>query len=168
MKENIYPDSLRVFEYGRGFLRQNLYPWSVLQCRTTDGPRDQTSQILAKLHRLGTKLFLNSYLHWAPADTIPLESLLEFKVLFPQRWLRCFYHYEVFSLPVNTRGFAEQEFTFIDAHVRFAAYSFFFLNWLSLCIYGRLFGLYRNFLMLHISIDNFSSIEVIESREGGV
>lgn len=82
-RKHIYPISLCGFVHGTGFLRQNLYPWSVLQCRTTDTLQDQTSQILAKLHRLGSKLFLNSYLHQAPADTIPLESLMGFKVLFP-------------------------------------------------------------------------------------
>lgn len=85
-KENIYCQTLCIFEHSRDFLRQNLYPWSVLQRRITDPPQDQTSQILAKLRRLGFKLFLYSYLHQAPAGTIPLESLREFKVLFPQRW----------------------------------------------------------------------------------
>lgn len=120
-----HPPRLPVFF--QGFPRENLYPCCVLHCRITIC-QGQTSLILAKQHSLGPKLFLNSYLHQTPADTIPFESLLEFKVLFPQRLLRCIYHYKVFSFPVNTRGFAGKEFTFIVAHVRFVVYSFCFLN----------------------------------------
>lgn len=62
-RKHICSDSLCSFEHDRGFLRQNLHPWSVLQCRTNDTPWDQTSQILAEPHRLGSKLFFfNSYL----------------------------------------------------------------------------------------------------------
>lgn len=50
-RNHIYPACLRIFEHNRGFLRQNLHPWSVVQSRTTDTSQDQTAQILAELHR---------------------------------------------------------------------------------------------------------------------
>lgn len=50
-RNHTYTACLHIFEHSRGFLRQNLHPWSAVQSRMTDTSQDQTSQILAELHR---------------------------------------------------------------------------------------------------------------------